>query len=395
MIVRVLEIFAWGIGIVSFIALLHTYILYPLTLVIIALIKGWKKTTRSSEVQEENYIPSVTIVCSAYNEEEVIQKKIENFFSLDYPSDKLFLCIGSDGSSDRTNDILRGYNNNPRITVRMLDRGGKAQTINRMMSNVHTDLVVFTDANTRYTSDTIKKLARHFTNPQIGGVCGNLRLIPSKSALGTIGEEKYWTFETWLKKIEGTIESTLGATGAVYAIRRELFEEQPTDGMIADDLLLPLRITAAGYRVVFDEEASAYEDAPIQMSREFHRKIRVAMTTFNAMPKIRLLLGKFSPFVLYALFSHKYLRWFAPFFLIGLFIANILLVLLNGNFLWAFYAQIIFYVTVCVGWISEMKKLRLGIFLLPFYFIAMNAALLVAWLKLPKQGKSVLWIPSR
>lgn len=389
----IFEIILWVTGVISLAALVHTYLLYPLSLIIISTFK--KKAHPSTINDQETYEPTITMVCAVYNEEKVIQKKVENFFSLDYPPEKAFLLIGSDGSTDRTHEILQQYVDEKKIILRVFERGGKSNAINRLYDEVHTDLIFFTDANTFYSPETIRKMVRHFSDPGVGGVCGNLRLIPTNKSIGAIGEERYWAFESWLKKMEGSIETTLGATGAVYAIRRELFQPQPVDVKIADDLLLPLRIAAGGCRIAFEEEALVFEETTTSIREEFVRKIRVAIGTFSTVPKIRLFSSRLSGFVRYALFSHKYLRWLVPFFLIGLLISNIGLVLLEHGIMWMMYAQIVFYFIALIGLIAETMKIPLGIFSMPFYFVAINISLLIGWMKLPMKKSEVIWAPTK
>lgn len=367
------------VGGISAFALLHTYVFYPLSLVVITLFHKQKEKQRPSDLSSP--VLTVTIICAAHNEEFVLQKKVENFLALEYPEDKLSLLIGSDGSTDGTNAILQSYEQHPRVCVRYYERSGKPSTINRLMQETSGDLIVFTDANTLYAPDAIMKFVRHFSDPQVGGVCGNLQLIPSSRSIGALGEEAYWEYETWLKKMEGTIYSTLGATGAVYAIRRELFVEQPTDGQYADDFLLPLRITAKGFKIIFDRHVAAFEETTSSMTREFSRKIRVAVGTFNTISLVRDIASNLPPFVRYALFSHKYLRWIVPFFLLGVFASSLLLFLTAGLFGWLLLLEGCFLLLVALGWIGELFRLRLGKLSLPFYYCTINFALLIGWCK--------------
>ena len=378
------------VGGISALALLHTYVFYPLSLVVITLFQKQRETQRPFDPLSA--LPTVTIICAAHNEEFVVQKKVENFFELEYPADKLLLLIGSDGSTDGTNAILQSYEHHPRVWVRYFDRSGKPATINRLVREVSGDLIVFTDANTLFAPDAILKFVRHFSDPQIGGVCGNLQLIPSSCSIGALGEEAYWEFETWLKKMEGKIYSTLGATGAVYAIRRELFFEQPTDGQYADDFLLPLRITAKGFKIIFDRELAAFEETTSSMTREFSRKIRVAVGTFNTISLVRDIASHFPPFVRYALFSHKYLRWTVPFTLLGVFASSLLLFLSTGSLGLLLFIEGCFLFFVALGWIGELFRLRLGKISLPFYYCTINLALLIGWCKFFFTKPASTWI---
>lgn len=386
-----LSIFCWLLLGACLLGLLHTYILYPVSLWLLSFVRRDRR--HRAIIASETPLPSVTILLSAYNEEAVLPRKIENFLRLDYPADRLFLLVGSDGSTDRTGEILREASRDPRIRARLFERGGKAAAVNKLAAEAETEILLFTDANTYFEPDTIRKMVRHFADDRIGGVCGNLRLVASIGNIGSTGEESYWKVESWLKKREGGIESTLGATGAIYAIRRALFVPQPTDRKIADDLLLPLRIAAAGYRVVYDAEAVGFEETANSMLQEFRRKIRNAVGTFNVIRVIRPDAAGFSPFVRYAFFSHKLLRWVVPFFLIGLLAATIGLLFLGAPLLPLLWFQLAFYALALVGLAAEAFRVNIGFLSMPLYFMAVNTSLLLGWFRLSSEGKTVTWTP--
>jgi biofilm PGA synthesis N-glycosyltransferase PgaC len=373
------------LGALSLLALLTTYLLYPAAMGVLAAVRTrpWHR--------DETLLPSVTMIVAAYNEEGIIEEKVRNFLAIDYPADRLFLAVGSDGSSDRTDEILRRFADDRRIRGFAFERGGKSKTINRTVAEVDTPYLVFSDANTMYEPRAIRRLMRHFADPAIGGVCGNLRLHPVNESVGGAGESTYWSFENLLKRWEGAVVSTLGAAGGIYAIRRELFEPQPESVLIADDYLLPLRILRRGYRFVYDAEALAFESTEVSMRREFRRKIRVGIGTLNTKDDLAPVLRSLPWSVRTMHFAHKRLRWVAPFFILAL----LILVPLLSGIPWVrdffLLPMLGFLLLAAAGLIAEFFDRRLGLLSLPFYFLAINTALFIAWFKLAQARRSTTW----
>lgn len=370
--------------IISLTALLATYAAYPAVMAWLAAVRGrpWRRNDET--------LPPVTMVVAAYNEAGVLEEKIANFLAIDYPPDRLFLAVGSDGSTDGTRELLARLADGRRIRAFDFDRGGKMKTVNRLVEMTDTPFLVFSDANTMYEPPAVRRLMQHFADETIGGVCGNLRLRAVNESVGGAGETTYWSFENQIKRWEGSVATTLGATGGIYAIRRENFHPQPEDTQVADDLLLPLRITADGRRVVYERDAVAYEESSSSMQEEFRRKVRVALTSFNCIPHIARVWPKYTAGVKLMLFFHKFLRWTGPFFLLAAAISIPLLeaspakdVLLVG--------LLVFIALTWAGWIAESVGKRLGVLSLPFYFTAINLALLIAWLQLPFKRPPPMW----
>jgi cellulose synthase/poly-beta-1,6-N-acetylglucosamine synthase-like glycosyltransferase len=278
-----------------------------------------------------------------------------------------------------------------RIRFFRFERGGKMKTVNRLVERVDTPFVVFSDANTMYDVQSVRRLMRHFADPSIGGVCGNLRLDPVNESVGGAGESTYWSFENLLKRWEGNVVTTLGATGGIYAIRRELYAPQPESAQVADDLLLPLRILHGGYRFVYDAEALAFEGTEVSMRDEFRRKIRVGIGTLNTRHTIAPLLRDLSFGVRVMLFSHKWLRWMAPFFILAL----LLLIPLLSGIWWVqsflLIPLLVFLFLAAAGWLAELLGRRLGLLSLPFYFLAINTGLLIAWLRVAQAKRVATW----
>jgi poly-beta-1,6-N-acetyl-D-glucosamine synthase len=381
----ILEYIGIAVVALSLLSLLATYALYP---ALMWLLSRWR--TRPWR-RDDSLLPPVTMVVAAYNEARLIEEKVANFLAIDYPADRLFLLIGSDGSSDGTSEIIERLADGVRVRAFVFGRGGKMRTVNRLVEQADTPFLVFSDANTMYEPRSIRRLMRHFADESIGGVCGNLRLHPVSESVGGAGETTYWNFENAIKHWEGNVITTLGASGGIYAIRRELFEPQPESVQVADDFLLPLRILRRGHRFVFDPEALAFEGAEDSMRREFRRKIRVGIGTLNTLRTLSPILRDLPASVRLMLFAHKRLRWIAPFFILLLLVTIPLLSGIAWVHDFLFIPMIVFLAVAVLGWLAELFDRRLGFLSLPFYFLAINTALFIAWFKLAQADRIPTW----
>lgn len=365
--------------------ILYSYFIYPI------LVGIWAAVRPVNRVVDENYTPSVAMVFAAYNEESVITEKIENFKALDYPPNQISLYIGSDGSSDRTNAILETYQGDNINPFLYEQRSGKAAVLNRLLKNVDADIVIFSDANTIYDSQAVKKLVRHFADERVGGVCGLLVLSNPNENTGGEGERAYWAYENFIKRMEGKIKTVLGANGAIYALRLSLFHPLPESKMISDDFFIPLKAVEAGYDVVYDNTAQAYEKTSPTLEGEFTRKVRIGASNFNGLKEIKTLLNPRQGFVAFALWSHKVIRWFVPFILIGVFLCNANLTNYSPYSL-LFILQILFYIFALVGHLFEKNgKVCPVLFRYPLYFVAMNAAMFVGFIKFLFGTQKTAW----
>lgn len=360
--------------------ILYSYVLYPLLLVLWSNRSRMKGNSVSTEVPDKK-LPRVTVIISIFNEEAIIEERIDNLLSIDYPEGKLQILIGSDGSFDGTNEKLRRYANSS-VTVRFFDnRRGKASVLNDLIKESRGEVIVLSDANAMYARDTIRQLAKHFHDPVIGGVCGELVFTTDKTTPGGIGENFYWTYENSLKKLESDVKTTLGASGAVYAIRKDLFEPLPTKKVIMDDFLTALRVVQKGYRLKYEPSALAFERLSNSVLGEFKRRVRIGAANFHSISEILPLLHPRNGFVAFALWSHKIIRWFIPFLIIGLVISTVFLAGNSAFYQTMFVAEIVFTIFAVLGFLSEKFGFKIGVLGLPYYFLAINAALLVGFIK--------------
>ncbi|MBI2428799.1 MAG: glycosyltransferase family 2 protein [Ignavibacteriales bacterium] len=345
--------------------------------------------------REAAYEPTITIIISIFNEEKVIRERIENLLHLNYASNKIQILIGSDGSNDRSNSIIGEYVPQGIQVIVFSNRRGKSSVINDLMKYATNDIVIFSDANTFYHTDVIKNLARHFCDKSIGGVCGYLQLRADKNNSGGRGESTYWEFENKIKQLEGDIFTTFGATGAIYAIRRECFVALPTHKAVADDFYIPMRVIEQGYRSIYDKNATSWEETTASSYKEFQRKIRIGAANFNSISDFKYLLHPKYGFIAYGLFSHKILRWFVPFFLILVVIFNSILLSCGKIYEILFFLQVIFVCLVIIGFILDHAKFPIKFFIIPYYFMVANVALLIGFIRFIRGSETAAWVATR
>lgn len=377
----VIEIAFWG----CVASIVYAYAIYPI--VVLMLAKRFGKSPIGYAPCTEGDLPSVSLLIAAHNEEQVIAQRIENALALDYPGDRLEVVIASDGSSDNTAAIVRGFTDQ---RVRLLEspmRRGKATVLNAAFRQVRGEIVVLSDANTFTESAALRRIVRWFDDPNVGSVCG--RLVLTDPATGRNVDSLYWRYETFLKSCEGRLGALLGANGAIYAVRRSSFSGIWSD-TIVDDFVIPL-ITRLrhGCSIVYDKTAVAYEETPHDFSAEFRRRSRIGAGGFQSIVRLRSLLAPRHGWVAFTFFSHKVLRWLCPFLLIGALLTN--LALLHEPFYRMTMAmQLLGYgfslLGLATGTRAALKPLRLATM-----FTAMNAALLVGFWRWASGGQQGIW----
>jgi len=372
----------------SAILVAYIYVGYPIALGILA--RLFPRASKS----DEQFRPAITLLISAYNEAEVIREKIENSLQLRYPEKLSEIIVVSDCSSDATDEITREYASRGVRLIRQPERLGKSAALNLAVPLARGAVIVFSDANAIYQADVFEKFSRHFVDPRIGYVVGNARYLENKGdSQSSQSESLYWKLETWLKRTESRFESVVGGDGAIYAIRPELFTVLlPTD---INDFLNPLQIVNKGYRGLFDPEVICYEETADTFSQEFRRKVRIVSRALNA---IRRVPGILNPFVNFRhwwlLVSHKILRWFAPFFLIGLLAGS---VALSGTpfYLYVAIAQGLFYSLALIGWALQSRPKVPKLISVSFYFCVVNLASFLGCIKCFSGDLSGTWMPHR
>ncbi|MGA7374764.1 MAG: glycosyltransferase family 2 protein [Candidatus Sulfotelmatobacter sp.] len=293
----------------------YTYVGYAAWLWLQALLFPWPVMRMRQDLP-------ISIVMVVRNEQRVLEDKLRNLLSLDYPPELCQIVLVSDGSTDRTEEILREHVDNPRIQVIMnqLSRG-KASGLNDAFKLAHGDLVVFTDARQKIEPGALRVLAESFADPDVGCVSGELMLGDLDSGETGRGMGLYWRIEKQIRELEAASGSVVGATGALYAVRRDLLSAVP-EGTILDDVYIPLQVVKQGKRVVFEPRARAWDSPDLGGGLEFARKVRTLSGNYQLVQLMPWVLSGQNP-VLFRFVSHKLLRLVAPFALALMFIASL------------------------------------------------------------------------
>lgn len=348
--------------------------------------------SRAKVDKNENYKPSVSLMIAAYNEEDNIAEKIENSLKLDYPKDLLRIVVVSDGSTDDTDQIVETYSDKGVHLVRVEGRVGKTEARNVAVLKEKSEIIVFSDATAIYEADAISKLVRNFNDPSVGMVSGNLNYREQKNGRMGIATKLFWKYENIIKKAQSRLRTLTGAVGCIHAFRRELFYRLPAN--IIEDFTGPLMIIANKHRVVFEREAIAYERTTSTPSQEFKMRVRVirgGMKGFLfALPKLRKA-KKFG--AIFQLLSHKVMRWLLPFFMLGFYMSNLLVLLENENALLqlTFTLQALFYSLATLGLLNFKVKGINSLINFATYFVVTNAASAVALFKTLTEDLEATW----
>jgi poly-beta-1,6-N-acetyl-D-glucosamine synthase len=330
--------------------------------------------------------PLVSVVMVVRNEEAVLAEKLRNLLELDYPAERSQIVVVSDGSTDGTEAILREHARNPQVLI-MLNQlaGGKALGLNDGMNLAQGDIVVFTDARQRIERGAIRLLMENFADPEVGAVSGELMLGDPASGETGRGMGLYWRIEKRVRELEASAGSVVGATGALYAVRRELVVKVPAD-TILDDVFIPMNVARQGFRVVFDERARAWDAPDRGTQREFRRKVRTLTGNYQLLQLAPWLLRRENP-LRFEFISHKLMRLMVPFALVA---ALITAAFPPGPFFRvAFWAQTGFYGLSVLGWTGWNlgPVSRLGE--VAYTFAALNMAALVAFANFVTGHKAV------
>jgi cellulose synthase/poly-beta-1,6-N-acetylglucosamine synthase-like glycosyltransferase len=329
--------------------------------------------------------PRVAILIAAFNEEEVIESKLRNTEQLTYPKDRLEVLLGLDAPTDATAERVRLV---PMAALRLFDfptRRGKLAVLRDLSQQTKADILLFTDANTVLNSDCVLKLVRHFNDPRVGAVSGEEIRRGGKDCSG---ESLYWRFESAIKVLESRLNCSLGANGAIYAVRRELFHPSPSS--LVEDLELPLKIRFSGSRVIYDPEAIGIEDIVPDVKAQFQRRARLGAGNYQTLFENPGYSNPFKGPPAFAFISHRLLRWLGPFLLVAAFLANCVAV---GS---PFYSMMLvchalFYLAAAIGYWQSRNGKSSRAFALPFQFCLMNASYVAGFLRYLRGRQEVAW----
>ncbi len=363
--------------------LAYTYVGYPL------LIWAWSRI-RPRPGRRGPVEPTVSILISAYNEERQIAARIQNLLDLDYPRDRREILVASDGSGDATLERATAFEDAGVRVFGFPERRGKPAALNALAIRATGEVLVFTDARQRFERGTVRALVAGFGDPEVGGVGGELMLVADPER-GSVGEAVglYWHYEKWIRRAESRVDSTVGATGAIYAVRRELFRPLPVDTLL-DDVLEPMEVVAQGRRVVFESAARAYDRAAATASQEFARKARTLAGVFQLFAHHPWVLHPLRNRLFFQTVSHKALRLLTPLGLVAALVAN--LPLLQSPFYRVCLAlQLAFYAAALAGHARRDRRDRSPLLSLPYLVCVLAGAALVGFLRFARGRQAVTW----
>jgi biofilm PGA synthesis N-glycosyltransferase PgaC len=369
-------------------AILYTFLGYPLAVWLLARL-------RKREVIKAAITPRVSVVIACHNEQHNVEARIKNIFDSDYPRDLINIVIVSDGSTDFTAEIARRHTSDRVRLFSYGDQRGKATALNIGVEIATGEIIVFADARQSFEPGAIKELVANFADPSVGAVSGELVLDGASGSSVGEGVGLYWKYEKWIRKSESRSGSVIGATGAIYAIRRELWRPLPKS-TILDDVYTPMGIALAGRRVVFEEKARAHDKADESAGREFARKVRTLTGNYQLCQLMPRLLFPNSALLL-QFYSHKLMRLAAPIFLLLILAASVILATAPGSnaaallYRAALAGQLVFYAGVAVGAYLLKHNRRVRLLNFAYVFSLMNAAALIGLLFFVL-GKRNVWV---
>lgn len=342
-------------------------------------------------------LPALTLIVAAYNESPVLLAKLQNCLELEYPRERLEFVFVTDGSTDGSERLLAAASLPVGARLRILHQGerrGKLAAVERVMPQVTTPVVVFSDANAMLNREALVNLVKHYADPQTGAVAGEKRVnFDAAAGAEGVGEGVYWRYESLLKRLDAALYSVVGAAGELFSVRTHLYESPPADTLI-EDFYVSLRVAMRGWRVAYAPDAWASEGHSASLREELKRKIRIAGGGLQAIARLPELLNPVRYGVLsFQYVSHRVLRWtLAPLLLPFVLIANMALVATNR---WVYggllFLQLAFYVAAFCGWLLEQLGVRIKLFYIPLYFCLMNYAVYAGAWRLLRGRQSAVW----
>lgn len=367
------------------ILLFYIYFGYPLSLLLIS--KIYSKSIKNKNIQ-----PNVTIIVSAFNEKKVICDKILNSLELDYPKNKFELIVVSDGSTDGTNEIILSFSDNPNIKPIIIEKNqGKTNAINTAVKESQGDIIIFTDANVKLDISVVKYLINNFADEEVGCVCGQLNYYNDENNMTSGSGSLYWRYEEFIKRYESKTGSTMGADGSIFAIRKALYTQLPLE--MIDDFSTSMLILSKGKRIIFEQNAKAYEMHTTNIAEELKRRRRIANRVITARRFISNDLKKLKFIDKIKCFFHKDLRYLTFIILILTFMLNfyIYLMQINQFYLFTLYVQLLFYILALIGYLFKDRDNVSKILFIPYYFVFMNIMQFLGIIDALRGKRQITW----
>jgi cellulose synthase/poly-beta-1,6-N-acetylglucosamine synthase-like glycosyltransferase len=359
---------------------IYSYTIYPVLLYVFS--KLFARHVKSLE----HFCPTVGVLVPCHNEEKVIRKKIENILSLDYPANKISVWVGSDCSTDNSENIVREYND-PRVHLWVApQRGGKTGILNGLAPHIDAEIILFTDANTIHHKDCLKYLTSNYADTQVGGVAGHINHAIAGEE--EFGENLYRKFESRQKFFEGSLHSTISAFGGFYSIRKSLFKPIPPNAYSNDDVIIPMSVIDQGYRIIYEPRAVSEEDTTGNATQEYSRRVRIGAGNFQAFFWLLHFLNPLKGWPSFCYISHKVTRWFSPIALaVGYIACGILAFVADYSLYKMLFATGTIFIVTGLGF--KVIPIRLTRHI--FYFIIMNFALISGFFRYLRGIKSAAW----
>ena len=353
----------------------YTYVGYGILLYLLVLLKRLiKGAPQQAELPNDQALPDVAFMVCAYNEQDVVEMKMQNIHDFDYPKEKLHVIWVTDGSTDDTNERLKAY---PDVEVVFSpERRGKTAALNHGISQVKSEITVMTDANTLVNREAIREIVRCMQDPQVACVAGEKRVMSRhEGEIAAEGEGLYWKYESALKRLDSELYSAMGAAGELNAIRTKLYEPMP-EAALLDDFVMSMKLVEQGYKIAYTSKAYAMEYGSANLEEESKRKRRIAAGGLQSSWWLRSMMNPFkNPIVAFQFVSHRVLRWsITPIALMVLIPLNVALVMMKGGTVYTiiWILQILFYLAALGGYLLEQHGRKNKLLYVPYYFLFMN-----------------------
>ena len=367
----------------SVLLLAYTYFCYPL---LIRLCAGlFRRAPARRQIE-----PDLSILVVVHNEAARLKDKIENLLALDYPRGRCEIVIASDGSTDGTEAVARAYRESGVRLMAFSQRRGKPAVLNEVVPHLRGEIAVLMDVRQRVEPGALRALVRNFADPRVGAVSGELMLEADGDSEVGEGVGFYWRYEKFIRQSEAQVDSTVGVTGAIYALRRRLFRPIPSATLL-DDVLIPMQVVRQGYRVLFEPAARAWDRASVTAAEEFTRKVRTIAGNFQLLFREPWMLNPFNNRLWFQTLSHKYFRLAGPFCLGAALLSNLLLVEQAPVYRVALALQVFFYSCAAAGLLIRNPREKTAIMKICSAFCLLNWATVVGFLRFLSGRQQVTW----
>ncbi len=367
--------------------IINVFVLYPLILAIAS--KIFSKPIKTSN----EFKPEISIIIAAYNEEELIKDAIISIYDSDYPNELINVFVGSDGSSDRTVEIVNELQNQyPNLFCYEYERSGKNDVLNQLVPKAKTDIIFYMDADIRVEKNTISEIIAYFNDENVGSIIASMLSVDEigNDNSGRQGETSYQKYEKNLRIYESEISSTINSLGAFYGLKKDYYSPLPNE-FVCDDLYPLYKVIANGKRVFFNSKINVKEVRKKSLNIEFSRRVRVAAGGLATVWACKELLSPKYGWVSFFVWNHKLLRWFSPIYLIIIAVGTILLSPDSYLFYPLIILQGILYFGAIIGWILEKLKINFLPFKLLLFIVSMNIGFLFGIFRFLFKGQNAKW----